>query len=116
MSTIKGIGFDLVDVKRFRKIAENRPNLMLRLFSRHDLDYSNKFSDPMPHLAARFAVKEAYLKAVGTGIGPIALNDIEIRHEDSGQPFMMVKESRINAMISISHTDTTAGAVVILLA
>lgn len=115
MSTIKGIGFDLVDTKRFRNIAEKRPNLLLRLFSRHDLDYSNKFSDPMPHLAARFAVKEAYLKAIGTGIGPIALKDIEIRHEESGQPFIMVKETKVNAMVSISHTDTTAGAVVILL-
>lgn len=114
MSTIKGIGFDLVDTKRFSIIAEKRPNLLLRLFSRQDLDYSNKFSNPMPHLAARFAVKEAYLKAMGTGIGPIALKDIEIRHEDSGQPFIMVKGKKIDAMVSISHTDTTAGAVVIL--
>ncbi len=80
MSTIKGIGFDLVDCDRFRAMAQKRPTLIERLFSPEEIAYANKYSDPTVHLCACFAVKEAYLKALGTGINGQVLKNIEMGH------------------------------------
>ena len=114
MSTIKGIGFDLVDCDRFRAMAQKRPTLIERLFSPEEIAYANKYSDPTVHLCACFAVKEAYLKALGTGINGQVLKQIEMGHEKTGTPFVTICGERVPALVSVSHTDKTAGAVVVL--
>lgn len=111
--SIVGIGFDLVEVSRFESPSES---LLSRLFKLSELGYSNSFSLPSVHLAGYFAIKEAFLKALGTGLSEgLSWQDIEVDHKESGQPFIIFRGKEIPAMVSVSHTDTTAGAVVILL-
>ena len=64
---IIGIGTDVIDIQRIRKIAERHHGFLARTFGRCELDYSPGKADPFPDLAARFAAKEAVIKALGTG-------------------------------------------------
>ena len=65
---IIGIGTDLARSERFRKFLEPGNKLLERIFSEEERHYSLQKRDPAPHLAARFAAKEAFLKALGTGL------------------------------------------------
>ena len=65
---IIGIGTDLARSERFRKFLDPGNKVLERIFSEEERSYSLKKRDPVPHLAARFAAKEAFLKALGTGL------------------------------------------------
>lgn len=65
-------------------------------------------------LAGRFACKEAFSKAWGTGIGNVGLRDVEILKEESGAPKVTKSPHEGNVFVSISHTDTFAVAQIIL--
>ena len=66
---IVGLGTDLVDISRFRRfVEEKKVALFERLFTLGERTYAEGKSDPAPHLAARFAAKEACLKAFGLGL------------------------------------------------
>ncbi|MCD6186677.1 MAG: holo-ACP synthase, partial [Desulfuromusa sp.] len=65
---IIGIGTDLVCSERFRKFLDPGSKVLERIFSTEERRYSLQKRDPVPHLAARFAAKEAFLKALGTGL------------------------------------------------
>ena len=77
---ILGIGFDLVDVTRFSRIAARHDaGFVSRLFSEAELAWCARHHRPDEHLAARFAAREAVLKALGTGlIGRMSWKDIEV--------------------------------------
>lgn len=79
-SVILGIGFDLVDVTRFSRIAARHgAGFVERLFSEAELAWCARRSRNDEHLAARFAAREAVLKALGTGlIGRMSWKDIEV--------------------------------------
>jgi holo-[acyl-carrier protein] synthase len=64
---MQGIGIDAVDIERFRKALERTPQLRNRLFTHDELQSVNAKSDPTSSLAARFAVREATMKALGVG-------------------------------------------------
>ena len=64
-----GIGIDLVDVQRFRTVLQRREKISERLFTKDELSYCNSAADPTERLAARFAAKEAVMKALGVGLG-----------------------------------------------
>ena len=76
-------GIDLVDVDRFREVFGDESARLRRVFTRGELRDAERGSDPMASLAARFAAKEAALKALGIGIGAIGidrrLKEIEVR-------------------------------------
>lgn len=117
MTNVIGVGLDLVDVPRFARTLERRPALVQRLFT----DEERAVSRP-ERLAARFAAKEAVLKALGLGLGAMAFRDIEVASLATGQPTLVLhgraseialaKEVR-TWHISLTHTEMTAGAVVI---
>ena len=65
---IIGIGTDLSRSERFRKFLDPDNKVLERIFSDEERRYSLQKRDPVPHLAARFAAKEAFLKALGTGL------------------------------------------------
>ena len=108
---ILGIGNDIVEIERVREAIETQGERFIeKLFTKREQDYCKKFSDPMPHYAARFSAKEAIVKALGTGFGDMAaFHDIEIINDDKGKPevfFSDALNSRFTnpeVLISISH-------------
>ena len=87
-------------------------------------EYGESQHDPAESLAARFAAKEAVMKALGVGLGDFEFRDVEVLRADSGEPSLSLKgKARTIAdargvaswLLTLSHTDTTAMAVVIAL-
>jgi holo-[acyl-carrier protein] synthase len=118
---MKGVGIDAVDIDRFRDLLHRRPRLRTRLFTDTELQQFAHRSDPTPSLAARFAVREATMKALGVGLGAFDFHDVWIETAASGAPILRVsgraeelavKAGVHNWHVSISHTDTVAMAVV----
>ena len=87
-----GIGIDLVKIRRIQEMAEKRNKQFLnRIFTPVEQKYSYSFRNPFPHLAGRFAIKEAVFKALGTGWREGAKwTDIEVANEPSGQPQVLL--------------------------
>ena len=116
-----GIGIDAVDVDRFRKLLERRPHLRQRLFTTAELTSINGRTDDAASLAARFAVREATMKAMGVGLGAFDFHDVSVAKAETGAPQLVIT-GRAHALalslgiaawhVSITHTDTTAMAVV----
>lgn len=66
-----GIGIDVIEIDRIERALERRPRLRERLFTQGELDYADERARPGRHLAARFAAKEAVIKALGArGLPP----------------------------------------------
>ena len=76
---IVGIGVDAVDVARFRRVLDRRPNFAQRCFTDSERSDATGSADEVQSLAARFAAKEAVMKALGTGLGGFALTEVEVR-------------------------------------
>ena len=126
MAEIVGVGTDLVEIARFRLALERRgERLRRRLFSPEELAYADRHRDPAPRLAARFATKEAVMKAMGVGLWKFKLRDVEVQRARSGAP-SVVLHGRAAEMagargvagwhLSLSHSDTTAIAVAVAVA
>ena len=120
-----GIGVDLVECSRIEHSLERFGERFLhRVFTDGEIAYSNSMKFPARHLAARFAAKEAVSKAFGTGIGKsMGWRDIDVQKKPSGEPFLvltggaeaLVRERQIkNALITLSHTDQHAVAMIVL--
>lgn len=114
--TLIGVGIDLVDIPRLQLQLEQTPGLAERLFAPEELGLS------IESKAARFAVKEALAKALGD---PRKLSWVEIQlgKNELGKPELVLiggsavalqNRGVLNTSVSISHTETTAAAVVIL--
>ena len=83
---IHGVGVDIVDIDRIRSSVSNFGDIFLeRVYTPDEVSYSMKRKDPHPSLAARFAAKEALIKALTTDES-IPLKDIEVVVADSGKP------------------------------
>ena len=120
-----GIGTDLVDVDRFRTVLRRRPSVADRLFTAGERTYAQQAVDPAARLAARFAAKEAALKALGYGLGGMRMAEIEVVRDDDGRPEMLlhgaarsraVEHGVSRWLVSLSHTDHLAQATVVALA
>ena len=92
---VKGIGLDLVPIARMRDIiARWNDRFLSRVFTDAEIAYCRARRDPVPHFAARFAAKEAALKALGTGLSlGISWRELEVRRE-RGQPPTLVLSGR----------------------
>lgn len=122
---VVGIGIDAVEVDRFRRVLQRRPALAARLFTEGELAYGRRWHDPAPRLAARFAAKEAVMKALGVGIGAFAFRDVEVVSSPSGAPSVVLRggahavASRMGVegwRVSLTHTASLAEAVAVALA
>lgn len=122
--TIAGLGTDLVRIERFRRfVAEGKTTLLERLFSPGERSYALEKKDPAPHLAARFAAKEACLKAFGLGLREgLSWQDMEVVPDALGRPDLVLRgraaelaaARRINVVhLSYSHDGDYAVATVI---
>jgi holo-[acyl-carrier protein] synthase len=119
-----GLGSDLVDIERFRLAYRRRPSLLDRLFSPDERAYADRFADPVGRYAARFAVKEAVMKALGVGLGAFALRDVEVRKAPSGAPSVAISGKAAELAdargvqvwhLTMSHSDLMALAVAVAL-
>ena len=125
---IYGIGTDLIETSRFKEILrENNTKFLYRVFSEQEITYCRKGAQVDTQaqcFAARFAAKEAFLKALGTGLGHgLRWKDIEIINDSSGKPLLkfsnqaeqIVQDAHIEHVhVSLSHTVSQASAIVIL--
>ena len=116
---MSGVGLDLLDIERLERALARRPRLAERLFTESERAYAAARPRPGMHLAARFCAKEAVAKALGlTGWSFL---DVEVVATEaapqlrlSGSVAERARELEAEPMISLTHTDTTAGAVAIL--
>ena len=107
-----GIGIDIVNVERFRKIPYEREILFYnRIFTKNEIDYCLKFSDPYVHFAGKFAVKEAVKKSMNHVID---LLDIETFHENN-KPKVKISNQNTQFLVSISHDGDFSIAVVVVI-
>ena len=118
---MKGIGIDAVDIERFRRVLARRPTMRSRLFTSDELASLAARNDDVASLAARFAVREATMKALGVGLGAFDFHDVSIESADDGKPSLRVagraaELARTRGVqrwhVSLSHTDHLAVAVV----
>ncbi|MER1986329.1 MAG: holo-ACP synthase [Solibacillus sp.] len=115
---IKGIGLDLVELDRIERAMKRTEKFQQRILTERELAIFHTLSDSrkIEFLAGRFAAKEAYAKANGTGIGTgCELHQIEILKGDSGKPVLYFDGKLANAFVSITHTNQVAAAQVVLL-
>lgn len=107
------IGVDIESIARFKGLQREKSKRFLeKIFTKDEVDYCFSKKAPWPHLAARFAAKEAVLKAVSPLSKNVpALNEIEILNNAKGIPAVALKGYEIK--ISLSHCDTLALAFVV---
>jgi holo-[acyl-carrier protein] synthase len=118
-SAVRGIGNDIIEIARMRQSIKRQGQPFLsRLFTERELEYCNRFKDPVLHFAGRFAAKEAIAKAFGMGLGAhIQWHDIEVINDDLGKPEVFLSPSvqktfrEPQILISISHCSKYAAAV-----
>lgn len=116
-------GVDIVQISRIEKILNTKKDLFLnRVFTEKEIDYISKKGNSSNTVAGLYASKEAISKALGTGVGKIALKDMEITHNDNGKPLVNISPEKdyilkglgINRFdLSISHDGDYAVAFVI---
>ena len=85
---IAGIGTDIAEVKRFEKWVEN-PQMLERFFNEKEMSSAKSLSAKCQHYAVRFAAKEAFSKALGTGILGFDLKDIYVEKESRRKNFTL---------------------------
>ena len=112
------IGVDLIEIERLERALERRPGLRTRIFRQRELDYADAHRRPGRHLAARFAAKEAALKALG--LGGLRLIEVEVTGGGSEPPELVLHGSAAAAAatqgveleVSLSHSRELAVATV----
>ena len=82
-----GIGVDIVEISRMKKILEKTPAFARRVFTEEERSYCDSSSRPAAHYASRFASREAVLKALGTGFSQgVGLKDVSVARDRLGKP------------------------------
>ncbi len=120
---IIGIGTDIAEVPRIAKSIENN-SFKEKVFSKVEISYCETKTNKAESYAARFAAKEAFFKALGTGWrGGMAFNEVEILNDELGKPTInvlgttaeIIKEKNIRIIhVSLSHIKDVAMATVVL--
>ncbi|HEY1276988.1 MAG TPA: holo-ACP synthase [Thermoleophilaceae bacterium] len=114
-----GVGLDLLEIERLERALERRPRLAERLFTDDERAYAAARARPGRHLAARFCAKEAVAKALG--LRAWSFQDVEVVATE-GAPEVRLKgaaaaratELGVAAYVSLTHTESMAGAVATL--
>ena len=115
-----GIGVDMLEIERMERVIARRPNFVRRVFTEEERAYCEKSARPAEHYAARFAAREAVLKALGTGFSDgVGLRDVSVSRDESGRPRAVLagraaeiaRERGVREIaLSISHTHDVAVA------
>jgi phosphopantetheine--protein transferase-like protein len=125
VTAVLGVGIDLCEVDRMRRVLARTPGFADRVFTEDEQAYCRRRRDPVERFAARFAAKEAVLKAMGVGLGACAFREIEVVRADSGAPSLALHGAAADLAaargigrwhVSLTHTSTLAEALVIAVA
>lgn len=119
-----GFGLDAVEIDRFERVIKRTPGFVGRVFRPVEVAFASRFvgRSAVTRLAARFAVKEAAMKALGVGLGAVALRDIWVERDDDRAPRIFLDgkaEARARELdlldwqVSITHTESIAIAAVL---
>ena len=120
-----GLGVDIVEIERMRKILKRSPAFARKVFSCEECCYCDATAQPEVHYATRFAAKEAVLKALGTGFSEgIGVRDVEVRRTAKGRPYAVLSGRakqvaqalgvrELPLSLSFTHTDAVACAMAI---
>jgi holo-[acyl-carrier protein] synthase len=120
--SVIGIGVDVVDIDRFARSLERTPQLRSRIFRPEELEELAGRKDTVRSLAARFAAREAVMKALGVGLGGFDFHDVWIQRGVSGEPKLNVtgRAAELAASrgvrswhCSLTHSDLVAIAFVV---
>ncbi len=120
-------GVDIVEISKLKKVFTNNKDFATDIFTEKERDYCFSKKDPFPHFAARFAAKEAGLKALGMGMSGTGIDnsfqEIEVIRSKSGKPGLSLggwiqkisrKKNVDQLTVSISHSADYAVATVIM--
>ena len=121
---IKGLGIDLIDVERVADRIGKKEGFRELVFSPAEIEYCEAKGNKYEHYAARFAAKEAFFKAIGTGwANGTAFNEVEIINDAEGKPGIQLLGQTaktlaaldpVNISVSLTHLKTMASAIVII--
>lgn len=119
---IYGVGNDIIEIERIENAIVKNEKFLKRVFTQSEIEYAEKNKIPYPTYSGRFAAKEAFFKAIGTGIREYNLNDIEILNDDKGKPYINILkeefkkeiiEKKLEFFVTISHSRYNAISTVI---
>ncbi len=117
------VGLDIIEIERIKNVCEKYKNFKERIYSQEELKQIGSKKDIYPSLAARFAAKEAFIKAIGGKYPGWSWKDIEVLYGLNGKPEIRLRnkaleialEKRIKEIkLSLSHTRKYAVAVVVI--
>ncbi|MEO7534014.1 MAG: holo-ACP synthase [Ferruginibacter sp.] len=121
---VTGLGMDMIEVDRIAHKIGKGQGFKELVFSAKEIDYCESKANKYEHYAARFAAKEAFFKALGTGwLNGTAFNEVEIAHDEKGKPVISLSGETsvtIKALgytkisVSLTHLQTIAAATVII--
>ena len=98
--TILGIGTDVVENQRIKNIIKNK-KFIKRVFSKKEINLSKKYKNKLNYFSKRFAAKEAFAKAIGTGIrNGLNFSDISILNDKLGKPELHMMD-KLNKILKI---------------
>jgi holo-[acyl-carrier protein] synthase len=121
---IAGLGIDIIEVERIEAKIGKESGFRELVFSENEILYCDSKKNKFQHYAARFAAKEAFFKALGTGwLEGTLFNEIEIMNNEEGKPGLVLLGSTLQTivemgivkiLVSLSHVKKMATAVVII--
>lgn len=115
------VGIDTVEIERIKELINNKERFLERVFSEDEIKEFSLKNNKTEHIAASFATKEAFSKALGTGISGFKLSEVSLLHLENGKPYLkfsgnalsIITEKGLSFDVSVTHTDSLATAVVI---
>lgn len=115
------VGIDTVEINRIEELINNQKRFLEKVFSNEEREEFSKRKQKPEHIAAAFCAKEAFSKAIGTGIAGFNFDEVSLLHKENGKPYLsfsgnaqkIVSDLNLSFDVSITHTDTLATAIVI---
>lgn len=121
---IVGLGIDITDQKRIAaSIEQFGESFLTRILTDKEMAACARYRFPVEHYAGKFAVKEAFMKALGTGLKQVTFQEIEVLNRESGAPYIVTSGKAQQLLkdfgttrvhVSISHDADLAVAVVVI--
>ncbi|HEX8019105.1 holo-ACP synthase [Mucilaginibacter sp.] len=122
--TVAGVGIDMIEVERVQSSIAKEQGFRELVFSAKEIAYCESKTNKYQHYAARFAAKEAFFKAYGTGwLKDTAFNEIEVTNDENGKPILepigesatvINRNGPLKISVSLTHLKTMASAVIII--